>query len=607
MTMSVFGNRGFQSRAANQPLPKDATLRDFGNGLNLVDSDTALQTNWSKVLKNMHRDVDGGMSLRWGTKFKFDVSDVVSGDIIEIVDFSGELVCFMDSGEIAAVNLTTGAVAIWNDAIANALVGAPDGWGSGITQIDFTDFKNQLIVCNGLDKPIIIDNDLSVDYLQDIPTGSNVYTPIGKYCTTVGDYVVIAGIDSAKDEIYVSAKGASGTWPGDADPNDAVSFNVATYAPQVNSNIRGLSSFRNFLLVHFAGLTVPIQLGTYDTDGNHTPIVSDVIPDYGIMSHRMSVVLAQEIVFADERGVYSAKRNLFGQALEGAHLSQKITPGYATLPVVATEDGFDTQLTTYSVYNRLEGRIMFFIKTDAGTKGFIFSFVEGLKKPAWSVVEGMNFSCGCHAATNRVYFAEGTKIFQYGNGVFEDENYTADLIDDNGGAWVTATGYVVGDRRSFGGTTYSCLTAHTSSTSFSADLAAGLWEEYFGTEIAFDWELPWSDANARATKKKLTTVHFDTEGTATFSFQAFVDKLYRNKLTQALTPALDMNFVGGDSDGYGGSGSQPYGGGRRTADERMWGYPVEFKLLKLRLHGSTRYRLKVETITLLFIKGKLHR
>lgn len=633
MNMSPFGSLGFKSKASQRPVPRDATLRDFGAGLNLVDSDTSLQTNWSKVIKNMNRDADGGMATRWGTCFKFDVSDVVAGNIIEIFDFGGSFICCMDSGEIAKVNLATGAVAIWNDAIAGALVGSPDGWSTGLTLIDYTDFKNQFVICNGVDKPVIIDTDYTVDYLQDIPTGSNIFTPVGKFCTTAGNYTVIAGVESDPDAVYISAAGTSGTWPGDTAPNDAVSINVATYAPQANSRIRGVSSFRNFLLVHFAGLTVPIQLGVYDADGLHTPQVNDVIPDYGVLSHRFIQPLAQEIVFADERGVYTAKRNLFGQALEGRFLSDKITPAYATASVVSAqytllgdEDGavvvdadlimldgevlttedLDLQLSSFCVYNRLENRIMFFMRLGTQTKVFVFSFIDGLKKPSWSIYEDMAFSCGCLAANNKVYFANGPRIYQYGNGIFLNENYQTDLIADADGQWATATDYVIGDVLEHDDVYYICLANHESGV-FADDLAALLWEEYTGRAISFDWELPWSDLNARPVKKKLTQIHFDTQGDGNFSFQAYVDNIYQDYLTGENDPAVEMAFVGGDSLGFGGTGTQPFGGGRRTSDERLWGTPVEFKLLKMRMFGTTKRRLKFTTITILYIMGKYHR
>lgn len=620
MSLSPFHNIKYRTQVGRPSSLKDATFKDFSAGLNVIDSDTALQTNWSKVLKNMHRDTDGGMSLRFGTKFKFDVADTLAGTVLDVVFFAGHFLVITTGGEIAKVDPETYTkTAIWTGAIANALPGTPAGWSASLTTIDTTDFKNELIVLNGIDKPIIIANDLTVTYLQDIPTGSNVYTPIGKFCTTVGNYVVIAGIPGAEDEIYISAAGASGTWPGDPAPNDAVSINIATFAPQVNSNIKGISSFRNFLLVHFAGLTVPVELGNYD-GAVHTPRVGDVIPDYGLLSHRFFTPLAQEIVFADERGVYSAKRNLFGSALEANFLSQKITPLYATSTILGEQYSVVTDENTvtlvdennealsdtavagsitdasFCVYNRLEQRIMFFVRVGFSIKAYVFSFAEGLRKGAWSIFEGMDFVCGCSDSNNKVYFARGTQVFQYGNNVFEDEDYSADEIDGYDSAWATATSYVIGDRVLQNGIVYECIDPHTSGT-FATDLAADYWQSFDGYSIEFDWELPWNDANARMLKKRLTHIHFDAKGTALFNAQVFTDNIYQDDIDQ-YDPALELEFGANNATGV---------DIRTTADERFWGFPCEFKLFKLRIYGETTGRLKFETITLLYDKGSYFR
>lgn len=621
MPLSPFGNnRQFQTRVGVQAILKDVTLRDFSAGLNVVDSDTALQTNWSKVLVNMQRDTDGGMALRFGTKFKTDISSTVTGNILDIVYFQSYVLLFTSTGEIARYNTSTGSVtAIWNNAIAATLPGAPSGWSSTVEAIDTTDFKSQLIVCNGIDKPLIIDKDLTVDYLQDIPTGSNVNTPIGYYCTTVGNYVVIAGVDADPNSIYISAASASGTWQGDPPPNDATSLNVATYAPQGNSDIRGLSSFRNFLIVHFDGLSVPIQLGTY-SGTDHSPTIGDVIPDYGLATNRFSVVLAQEMVFGDTRGVYVAKRNLFGGAMEASLLSQKITPIYATAlvfgeqyPVLANENGIvltnendealadtltaDTVTALrFAVYNKLEQRIYFFVNVGIQKQVFVYSFIDGMKRGSWSIYNDMDFDCGCTDTAGRVFFGRGTQLYQYGNSVYEDEAFYADEIDGYDTVWATATGYVVGTRVLNAGVVYECAVAHTSGT-FATDLAAAKWIAFTGYPIAFDWEFPWSDANSRMMVKRLTHVHFDVSGGAKFTASMFVDKVYKDA-NDAYDPALSLEFAAPDNVDA---------NRRETADQRLWRYPVEFSLFKLRIHGEASSKLRFETISLLYHKAKLGR
>ena len=203
-----------------------------------------------------------------------------------------------------------------------------------------------------------------------------------------------------------------------------------------------------------------------------------------------------------------------------------------------------------------------------------------------------------------MFLSKGTKIYQYGNGVFEDEDYTADMIGDYDSVWTTATAYVAGDKVLHDGEVYEVLEDHTSDD-FTADLAAELLILYEGEPITFDWELPWSDISARMRKKQVRYIGMDTEGTARFNVQCFVDNFYK-KQNGDYNPAVETSFVAGNSPGYGG-GDQPYGGGRRAIDERLWCFPLEFKIFKMRIYGSSRGRLKFSTLTILYKRGNYHR
>jgi hypothetical protein len=229
---------------------------------------------------------------------------------------------------------------------------------------------------------------------------------------------------------------------------------------------------------------------------------------------------------------------------------------------------------------------------------------ESVKSQAFNKCEGWDWDCGCSSARGRVFFAKGTKLYQYGNSVYDGEDYSADFVDDFDSVWATATGYVVGDRVFYTDTVYVCVVAHTSDD-FATDLEQDKWEEYLGEPITFDWELPWTDINTRARKKFLKLIQADTAGTASFSLDVFFDNYYKDE-DNNYDPASTMNFVAGDSGGYG-NGDQPYGGGRRLRDERAWQMPGEFKLMKLRFYGSTRDKLSVITFTILYWLGSFRR
>lgn len=599
MTLSPFLNHKFSRRT--QAL-KDATISDFSGGLNGADNDITMKTKYSKVLVNFQKQQDGSHAVRWGTKFKWDITGVVTGTLIEIVYFNEHIVAFTTTGQICKITEAGVITKIWDTAIAAALPGAPSGWSSGLTMgsIDTTEFKGELIVQNGVDKPIILSATLDVTYLQDLAMGSNINTPIGKYVTTVANYVVVAGVASALGSIWISSAGTSGVYVGDPAPNDGVSFNLSSFVPQNAGEIIGLASFRNFLLAFFEGAVVVVELGVY-TSAAHTPAVQDNIIGHGVINHRTAVVTKNDLFMADLLGWHRANRNQFG-LVDTHNVDDLIDTLYqATV-------GFETDKRShcYAVWNALEHRIMLFVHTedDEHVMWVLTYEKESGKGISWTQFSGLHFHCACTTRKGRVFFGQGTKLYQYGNGVFPDEDYHADHIDDFDSLWTTATAYVIDDIVDEAGTVYICLGAHTSGV-FADDLALGLWEEYTGEPIEFDWELPWTDINSRALKKQLKYIMADTQGTASFSIDVFVDNYYKD-IDGNYDPAVTLNFVAGDSGGYG-SGDQPYGGGRRLRDERPWSMPSDFKIMKMRIHGETIKPLRFITLTILYFIGTIRR
>lgn len=593
--LSLFNRREFRVKPQ---IYQDATISDFGGGLNLADNQLTMKTRYQRVLNNWNRNTDGSMSLRWGTKFWTTLSGVVSGDIIELHYFTNHVIAFTDDGEIAKITEAGVATAIWNSAIAALLPGAPSGWSTGLTlgSIDFSEFKGDLIVVNGEDKPLLIDDTLAVTYLQDPATGSNVNTPITKYVTTVSNYMVMAGRASTPSEIYVSSQGTSGVWPGDPAPNDSVSLNLGAWVPENSGAIIGLGSFRNQLMVAFDTAIVVVGLGTYEGT-SHVPAVQDNIVPHGIISHRTTITTRNDFIMASVMGWHTAVRNSFGLT-DTEVVSELIDAGY--IPAVPAEADRNK---AFSVWNRLENRYMTFLPNANGVEVWVATSADKnkLKNTSFSRYNGWDWDCGTTTVRGRIFLAKGSKIFQYGNEVNADEDYTADLIGDYNSAWLTATAYVVDDLVLQGGIAYRALVDHTSGT-FSQDLDNNLWEVNDGIPIDFDLELAWSDLNKRTRTKFLAGLQADTEGKALFTLEVFVDNFYKDVQTDEYIPAVYMDFVAGDSLGFGG-GDQPYGGGRRLRDERPWDIPVAFKIFKIRIHGSTKLALKLITLTILYYMG----
>lgn len=601
MFLSPFGRSKKQIQYAARPSYEEVTLDDFSGGLDLSENELKLKTNFSIVEKNIHRDIDGTKSTRWGSKYKYNLSGTVTGNVLDMPYYQNKILTIMDTGQIATVDEAGVKTAIWNSAKAALLPGAPAGWSAGLTQANWSEFKNELVVCNGVDKPILVGKTHTVTYLQDLPTGSNVNVPVAKYVTTVGNYCVMAGVAATPDVVYISAAGTSGTWPGDPAPNDALSINIASYTAEQGGDIRGLSSFRNYLIIHFVSSSLVMVLGEY-SGAVHKPRVLDTIPEHGVISHRTITILENDIVYADEFGVHKAKRNAFGTAVDSEKTSLRVQKDY----VAAVDNSLASRLKSFSIYNKIENRIMLFIYGGTGYNIYVFTFNEGLKQIAWSKFDGWMYSSAVQTAKGRIFFSKGSKLFQYGNNIYTGEDFTADFIDEDDGNWVTATGYVVGNRRRFtgDGKVYICLVNHTSGT-FATDLTNKLWEEYLGDDIDIDWELPWTSANARMRKKRIGYIGIDTVGKAAFTFEVFVDNIRVDENGDD-DPAITMDFVAGSSPGYGG-GDQPYGGGRRAADERMWGFPCEFKIAKLRIRATTKERLQIVAISLLLTKGTYKR
>lgn len=604
MPLSPFGQSKKTARPkiprSGRPRPDEKTLDDFSGGLNLVDDDIAINTSFAIMLNNASRNLDQTMEWRWGTKFKWNWSAVATGVVVDFMYFRDKLIIFTTTGQILTITDAGVMTLIWSSAIAALLPGAPAGWTTGVVTINWTEFRNELVVCNGVDKPILISKTHTVKYLQDLATGSNVNTPIARFTTTVGNFVVFAGVTAVLDTLYVSSSGTSGTWPGDPNPNDSVSINIAAYTAKTGSDLRGLSSFRNYLIVHFASASIMIVLGEYSA-AVHVPRVTDALADQGIISHRMQNVLDKDILFADEHAVYKAKRNVFGEALETTKMSERIQTDF----IQAVPETDANRRKCFAVHIRHENRITYFLYDGTAYNMFVLSFDEELKKRAWSKTTGWNFDAGCKTAKDRVFFAKDTRIYQYGNTVFSGEDYTADFINEYDSSWLTTTAYVVGNRVLHSdGIVYICLIAHTAGV-FVDDLEGGHWEVYTGDEIDVDWEFPWTNMKSRMKKKRMSYIMFDSTGRARFTCEIYTDRV-RYDEDGADNPLLSLDMVAGDSPGYGG-GDQPYGGGRRTSDERMWGVPCEFKTMKLRIKSSTKEHLRMSAISLALSQGNFGR
>ncbi len=530
----------------------DITLRDFSGGLQVTKNELALKNKYSTKLVNMFRDTATSNRVRYGTK-RFCIC---SADIVNLVYYNDHLVVAMTSGELQKVEDDGTVTTIWNSTIAAALPGSPSPWSGSLTQVDFSEFRGDLVVNNGSDKPILVDSDFSVTFLQDLATGSNINTPIAKYVTTVANYTVMAGVSGSEQTIFISSTGTSGTWPGDNAPNDAISFNVGAFTGQASSAIQGLGSFKNFLVVFFDSFSVLVQLGTFE-NSVHTPQVVDTYQNLGAVNHKAIFSNDSDLLFMAKSGLYSASKNVFGGTLTTEPLSENLGDLYLR----TTGRTLKNEQDSFIVNDALDKTLFIFFKEeDNSFKTFAMRYTKSFKDASWATIEGWSFTSGCTSEKGRVFLAKDNEIYQYGNSVFDDEDYRADHITDS----------------------------------------------FTGDDISFDWEFPWLDAGNRVKSKQLKKLTLDTIGNSPFNLQCFVNNYYKDT-NGDYVPAVELDFVAGSAGGYGnnadGFGGDDFGGGRRANDERFFGVPVKFKIMKMRIYGSSKKELQIVSISLLFGKG----
>ena len=493
-----------------------------------------------------------------------EANNGATDDFVNVEYFQDRLVAVLLDGSIIEMDDVGVSRIIWNNAIAVA-AGAASGW-SATSFASFAVFGADMIVCNGVDKPVLVnfDNAFPCNYLVDLGSVSNTNTPIGRYVLAMNNYTIIAGDYTNPGRIHISNSGTSGTYVGDSAPNDATYVDVDKVVQAQNGTIRGLSRFRDFVVVAFDDVIALGQLGIYDSSGNHTPDFTDAIRGHGTISHRSMVDLGDDLLMCDQVGVPSLARATFTGTLRPDRVSELIDPEIRSrilnLSVGSSEDRI------WAVHNRRDRQYMLFIpdrdsrSTTTEMIGFALTKIDNQKVSAWSEIRNWNFDCGCRTSLDRVILCSGRKYYVYGSA--EDPIY-ADLAGD-----------------------------------------PDIDEPTLGNNIDFAWELPWADFDRRMNIKQLRHIGFDIRGRAEFGVKVFTDDIYRSGTTGALIPALSQTFTAIDPLGFG-AGYAPFGGEVCRQDERLRAWTTRFKLMKLRIDGSTRLPLRIVSVSFSYQRGSL--
>lgn len=529
-------------RSKAQQLLRSTTLRGFVGGWNVIDDDMNMPHKFSTRALNVFPRPDGTMQVRYGTQQFADLSETLGAvEIINATYFIDSFVVVLADGSLHRV---------FGD---GSFVQIGDLWNT--TEFaSFAIFNDQLIICNGSDKPVTVDENFDVTYLQDLATGSNLNVPICKYVLAINRYLVMAGDPLWPNRIHISAKDAPGTWFGDPQPNDGTHLDIGSVLPNGNT-IRGLLAFRGKVVVMFAEGLVFGTLGIYNDQGSHTPSFEDGVEGFGSISHRAGVAYGDDGLFIDLEGVPSIKRTVLSQSFKPERVSDLIDPQVKAALANLTFDTLENYV--FSVYNKSDAQFMLFIPSEDRTtqRVFVYNYRPQLRQEAWCEFSGWNFVAAARSQSGDIFFfSRDGRIWLYGN---QDRPYARDFIDER----------------------------------------LPIVSE--GVGIDFDWELPWLDFGDRVHSKTSKYISFDTRGKSEFTCDMYVDNIL-------FSVALTTRFSAGDQGGFG-EGPQTYGGGRDTSVKKLYGWPAKFQIAKLRFHGTATEGLSFVAISMHYLSGGIER
>lgn len=529
------------SKLPYRQLLQTTTMREFSGGWNITDTDLNLSYRYATRLRNCYVDSDGKIVVRNGTTKFVNLGEYV----INTEYFINSLIAVTASGKVYRV-LADGSVLLLTATLWNAT-----------EFVSFAKFNANLIMCNGIDKPLNITNDFAIDYLQDLGTGTNINVPVCKYVLAINRYLVMAGDPLEPDRVHISAKDAPGTWFGDPPPNDATRVDVGSVLPSATI-IRGLMAFRGKLVVMFVEGLVFGSLGTYNEKGSHTPNFDDGVEGFGSISHRAGLAYGDDALFLDLQGVPSIRRTVLSSSFKPERISEliddEITANLSVLSELSLED------RVFGVHNRNDNQFFLFVPNadtiaeTTETRAFVYTRVSD-NVEAWSEFRDWNFTCATKSLQGEIFFG-----------------------DSDGNIWL-----------------YEGNVDYYDPHTLSATAGIG---------IDFDWEMPWLDFGNRTSTKDSKYISFDTLGASEFTCSMYVDELRDEN--NDLIPLLQAQFSGGNQGQYGG-GLQPYGGGRNTARKRLYAWPTKFLIAKLRFTGTSTDGLAFVSISMHYLLGGINR
>jgi hypothetical protein len=559
-----------RSKGIPQGRPLETAIaKDFRGGWNTFDTALNLSSRYLPEVTNLYPDTNGRLRLRFGTSLFSDTAAQLD-DIIGVEYYAGALVAVGANGKIVTINASGTVTVRWNTAIAAALPGAPAAWSTGLTFVSFTQFAGSLIICNGVDKPVTMNELYAVSYLQDAGTGSNANVPRAKYCCTHNDYLILAVTPTEDHTLHIGNKGSAGTFVGDPAPNDAVAFRCDTYINIGTPTITGLCSFRDKLIVSFNEVVLAVQLGTYNASSEHVPSVADTIDNLGAISHRCIVPLGDDVMFMDVIGVASVQRALITATLSPTRESTLISRDMQ----VALSKFSQTQLEryVYAVHDRVAQQLLFFVPKSTTVTAttdndvFVYCFDKAQKLRAWTLYSNMPFRAGCRTTEGRVYLASGTEVFRYHN---QAEPVFADNAIEDQQAWSDGTLFTDGTG----------------------------WEEpgsLGGSPISYSFTLPWTDLKHPAKMKQSKYLLQTVEGESG-EYTVFMD------IDRYETASLQATFTSTIEPSASGLAERP------SNNDQLYAWPQRFHRMRIRVEGTAYASTAFISLGLLYQVGGIRR
>ena len=538
-------------------------------------------------------------------KIKITLNNLTGTRFVGGTYFIDKLILVTNKGEVCTVDGLGNLTVIFNNNIASAINSTQTfGWND-TDSVCFAVFNGILTIWNGVDKPLAVDllnqSGIYCNYLLDTVTMSNSFVPIAKYAIGFNHYLVAGNVYDEKegkfitDRLCISSKDSIGTFYSglstDAD-NDAVNIDLGSITSSNSLVIKGLSRYRNQLVVGFDDCTVFGTLGDYIettemisgelvTTRTHNPKFDDVIDKHGCICNKTYSGISSSLICLDYSGIPNFSRRNIAASVLPNRISELVAPeiykNYNNLTEKTIED------RVFAVNNPKENQYLLFIPNNDSyndtTETICYAYTlrsknSNINDGAWSKFVGWNFDFGITTALNTVFFGKGLKLYILGS---IDNPIYRDYADDPD---------------------YPPIN--------DVDIS--------GKEISFVWEFPWTDFGDRAAIKKCKYLALSTTGSAQFNVDMFVDYIYTNKETGLLDPKLSMDFVAGDSYGYGDGkneeqnlGQQLYGAARRTNTELLFAWATKYKIAKFRLSGSTKFKLNINSLTIYYQRGNIRR